>query len=259
MPEPTKIAPEPTKIALVTGASRGIGRATAEHMATKGFSLFLAADGTAAELAAAAAGCQGLGAPEVAHGLFDLSQSGRAAAMVAAALARFGRVDVLVNVAGLRCQKKFGAFTQADFDLLMAVNVGGAFFASQAVLPAMRAQGGGRIIHVASQMGSVAAPLNTIYGMTKAALIRLAKSMALELSADNILVNTVSPGPIATDFINQRYAGDPVARAAMERMVPMGRFGTAEEVAEVIGFLATSEGRFLQGADLLVDGGYVVH
>lgn len=249
----------PMQVALVTGASRGIGHATAAHLASKGFALFLAADGTAAELTAVVTHCQRLGAPEVAFGMFDLSRPGTAEAMVAAAVTRFGRVDVLVNVAGLRCQKPFGHFTQADFDLLMAVNVGGAFFASQAVLPAMRAQGGGRIIHVASQMGSVAAPMNTIYGMTKAALIRLAKSMALELSADNILVNTVSPGPIATDFINNRYAGDPAARAAMERMVPMGRFGTPEEIAEVIGFLATSQGRFLQGADLLVDGGYLVH
>ena len=251
--------PEPTRVALITGASRGIGRATAEHLATKGFALFLSADGTLAELAAATAACFAHGAPDAAQGAFDLALPGAPEAMVRAALDRFGRIDVLVNVAGLRCQKKFGDFTRTDFDLLIAVNVAGAFFASQAVLPAMRVQGGGRIVHVASQMGSVAAPLNTIYGMTKAALIRLAKSMALELSADNILVNTISPGPIATDFINNRYAGDPAARAAMERMVPIGRFGEPEEIAEVIGFLATAKGRFLQGHDLVVDGGYIIH
>lgn len=247
------------QVALVSGASRGIGQATALHLAGLGFSVFVAAEGTADELRATATACRDAGAPDAAQGLFDLAQPGMAARMVGAAVEKFGRVDVLVNVAGLRCQKPFGAFTQADFDMLMAVNVGGAFFASQAVLPAMRAQGGGRIIHVASQMGTVAAPLNTIYGMTKAALIRLAKSMALELSADNILVNTVSPGPIDTDFIKARYAGDPDARAAMEARVPIGRFGTAEEIAEVIGFLATSKGRFLQGADLVVDGGYIIH
>ncbi len=248
-----------TKVALIAGASRGIGHATALHLAGLGFAVYLAAEGTQAELVAAAARCCTGGAPAASFGVFDFSQVGAAEAMVEAALAQFGRVDVLVNVAGVRCQKRFGDFTRADFDLLMAVNVAAAFFASQAVLPAMRAQGGGRIIHVASQMGSVAAPLNTIYGMTKAALIRLAKSMALELSADNILVNTVSPGPVASGFINARYADDPDARAAMEELVPMGRFGREEEIAEVIGFLATSKGRFLQGHDLVVDGGYVVH
>jgi len=250
---------EKERVALVTGASRGIGRATAVHLAGLGFSVFLVAEGTAAELDAAVAACRAAGAPDAACGVFDLGAAGAAEDAVAAALARFGRVDVLVNVAGIRCQKPFGKFTQEDFDRLMAVNVASAFFASQAVLPAMRAQGGGRIVHVASQMGSVAAPLNTIYGMTKAALIRLAKSMALELSTDNILVNTVSPGPIDTDFIKARYGGDAAGRAAMEARVPVGRFGTEEEIAEVIGFLATSKGRFLQGADLLVDGGYVVH
>jgi NAD(P)-dependent dehydrogenase (short-subunit alcohol dehydrogenase family) len=248
-----------TQVALVAGASRGIGHATALHLAGLGLSVYAAAEGTEAELAALAAACRQAGAPRAAFGMFDLSQAGAAASMVRAALDAFGRVDVLVNVAGIRCQKNFGEFTQADFDSLMAVNVGAAFFASQAVLPAMRAQGGGRIVHVASQMGTVAAPLNTIYGMTKAALIRLARSMALELSKDNILVNTISPGPIATEFLENRYAGQPEARAAMEAMVPLGRFGAPEEIAEVIGFLATSKGRFLQGADLVVDGGYIIH
>ena len=246
-------------VALVTGAGSGIGLATALHLAGLGFSVFAAVEGRAEDVKTLADLCRERGAPDGAQGVFDLSRPGAAAEMVAAALARFSRVDVLVNVAGLRCQKPFGTFTQADFDLLMAVNVGGAFFASQAVLPAMRAQGGGRIVHVASQMGSVAAPLNTIYGMTKAALIRLAKSMALELSADNILVNTVSPGPIGTPFLEKRYEGDPEGRVGRVGRVPMGRFGTAEEIAEVIGFLATCQGRFLQGHDLIVDGGYVVH
>lgn len=250
---------EPNKVAVITGASRGIGRATALHLAGLGFAPFLVAEGTEAELTAAAIACRDAGAPDAACAVFDLARPGNAEAAVTAAFTRFGRVDVLVNVAGIRCQKPFGDFTRDDFNRLLEVNVAAAFFASQAVLPAMRTQGGGRIIHVASQMGSVAAPLNTIYGMTKAALIRLAKSMALELSADNILVNTVSPGPIDTDFIKARYDGDPEGRAAMEARVPIGRFGTEAEIAEVIGFLATCKGRFLQGHDLVVDGGYVIH
>jgi NAD(P)-dependent dehydrogenase (short-subunit alcohol dehydrogenase family) len=246
-------------VALVAGASRGIGHAIARELARLGFRVYAAAEGTEAELAALSAGCHAAGAPEAAFGLFDFLTPGEAERMVAAALARFGRVDVLVNVAALRCQKPFGDFTHADFHALMTVNVGAALFASQAVLPAMRAQGGGRIVHIASQMGQVAAPLNTIYGMTKAALIRLARSMALELSADGILVNTVSPGPVSSELINARYANDPAGRAAMEARVPIGRFGTPEEIAEVVGFLAASKGGFLQGSDLVVDGGYIIH
>ena len=245
----------PSPVALVTGASRGIGHAVAVALAEKGFDLFLAADGTVAELQAIATACPGA----VAHGVFDLSEPGAAEQMVAAALARFGRIDVLVNNAGIRCVRPFGEFTRAEFDRVVAVNLAAAFFAGQAVLPAMRAQGGGRIIHVASQMGQVAAAGNAVYGLTKAALIHLARSMALELSGDNILVNSVSPGPIATQFNLNRYAGKPDEQAAMEARVPLGRFGTAAEVAEVVAFLATTEGRFIQGHDLVVDGGYVIH
>jgi NAD(P)-dependent dehydrogenase (short-subunit alcohol dehydrogenase family) len=246
---------EPKKVALVTGASRGIGHASALALARKGFSVFLAAEGTEAELAAAVAR---IGAASAAFGLFDLAVPGEAERMVATALRTFGRIDVLVNNAGIRRRQPFGAFSRAEFDEVVAVNLAAAFFASQSVLPAMRAQGGGRIINMASQMGSVAARTNALYGLTKAALIHLTRSMALELSADHILVNSISPGPISTQFNIDRYDRDPGTREVMEALIPVGRFGTPEEVAEIVVFLATSEGRFLQGHDLVIDGGYII-
>lgn len=252
------MAPTP-KVALVTGASRGIGHEAALALAERGFSVFLAADGTAVELAAAAAECRRRGAPDTASGLFDLSAPGEAERMVSAALERFARVDVLVNNAGIRCRKAFGTFTREDFDGLMKVNLAAAFFASQAVLPAMRRQGGGRIIHVASQLGSVASEENALYGISKAALIHLARCMALELSREGIQVNSVSPGPIATAFNLESYGRQPGKMEAMASRVPVGRFGEPREVAEVIAFLATLEGRFIIGHDLVVDGGYVIH
>ena len=248
-----------SQVALITGASRGIGRACAEALAAKRVRVFLAAEGTPVELDSAVAECRTAGAPEAACGVFDLAEPGAAEQMVAAAFARMGRIDVLVNNAGIRCRKPFGAFTGEDFERMFAVNVGAAFFASQAVLPIMRAQNGGRIINMASQMGSVAAVGNGLYGPTKAALIHLTRVMALELAADNIQVNAVSPGPVATQFLTDRYAGDPEGRAAMERMVPTGRFGKPEEIAEIVAFLATMQGRFVQGADFVVDGGYIIH
>jgi short-subunit dehydrogenase len=246
-------------VALVTGASRGIGREIALALAGKGLSVWLAAEGTEAELAGVAAACLDRGAPEALWGLADLSQAGAAEAMVEAALRAMGRVDVLVNNAGIRCRKDFGDFSRADFDSLVQVNLAAAFFASQAVLPAMRAQGGGRIVHIASQHGSVASEQNALYGITKAALIHLARNMAYELAAEGIHVNTVSPGPIATQFNIDTWGKVPGKMEAMAARVPAGRMGRPEEVAEAVAFLATTAGSYIHGHDLVVDGGYVIH
>jgi NAD(P)-dependent dehydrogenase (short-subunit alcohol dehydrogenase family) len=247
------------KVALVTGASRGIGRETALALAAKGFTLFVAAEGTVAELDAVVVECRERGAPDARHATADLSQAGAAEAMVATALAALGRIDVLVNNAGIRCRKPFGAFTRADFASVVEVNLAAAFFASQAVLPAMRLQGGGRIIHVASQHGSVASEENALYGTTKAALIHLARNMAFELAREGIQVNTVSPGPIATQFNLDTWGRQPGKLEVMASRVPAGRMGRPEEVAEAIVFLATTEGSYIHGHDLVVDGGYIIH
>jgi NAD(P)-dependent dehydrogenase (short-subunit alcohol dehydrogenase family) len=247
------------KLALVTGASRGIGRETALALAAKGFSLYLAAEGTIAELQAVVADCRERGSPDAQYAITDLSQPGAAEAMVEAALIAFGRVDVLVNNAGIRSRKAFGTFTRADFAAVVEVNLAAAFFASQAVLPAMRRQGGGRIIHVASQHGSVASEENALYGTTKAALIHLARNMAFELAREGIQVNTVSPGPIATQFNLDTWGKQPGKLDLMASRVPAGRMGRPEEVAEAIVFLATAEGSYIHGHDLVVDGGYIIH
>jgi NAD(P)-dependent dehydrogenase (short-subunit alcohol dehydrogenase family) len=247
------------KVALVTGASRGIGRETALALAAKNFTVFAAAEGTVAELDAVAVECRERGAPDARHAIADLSQAGAAEAMVAAALAAFGRIDVLVNNAGIRCRKPFGAFTRADFASVLEVNLAAAFFASQAVLPAMRLQGGGRIIHVASQHGSVASEENALYGTTKAALIHLARNMAFELAREGIQVNTVSPGPIATQYNLDTWGRQPGKLEVMAARVPAGRMGRPEEIAEAIVFLATTEGSYIHGHDLVVDGGYIIH
>jgi NAD(P)-dependent dehydrogenase (short-subunit alcohol dehydrogenase family) len=245
-----------TKVALVTGASRGIGREIALALAAKGFSLFLVAEGTESELAEVCGLC---GAATTAFGIADLSVPDAAEAMVATALTAFGRIDVLVNNAGIRCRKAFGDFTRADFATMIEVNLAAAFFASQAVLPAMRAQGGGRIIHIASQHGSVASEQNALYGITKAALIHLARNMAFELAAEGIQVNSVSPGPIATQYNLDSWGTIPGKLQTMVGRVPLGRMGRPEEIAEAVAFLATTQGSFIQGHDLVVDGGYIIH
>ena len=245
------------KVALVTGASRGIGRAVAERLAREGAAIYLAADGTEQELQGSARGCRTAGAPDAAWGVHDLARDGEAEAMITAAHQRMRRIDVLVNNAGVRVRKAFGEFTHEEFDRLVAVNLRAPFFASQAVVPIMRAQGGGCIVHMASQLGLVASRYGAVYNLTKAGLIQLTRSMALELAVENIRVNAVCPGPITTEgFLAGRNPGELEQRA---RDVPIGRFGTAEEVAGVVAFLVSKDAGYVAGHALVMDGGYIVH
>jgi len=245
---------------IVTGASRGIGRATALRFAEAGARVYLVANGPAADLEAAAAECRRAGGTaEPAWGIFDLAEPASPARMVAAALAAIGRIDVLVNNAGIRIRHPFGEYTAEEFDKLIAVNVRAAFLASQAVLPSMRAQGGGRIIHVASQMGLVAHKDSLLYGLSKSAVIYLARAMAYELAGDNIIVNAISPGPIMTEYNAERTRQNPALLADRLGYMPAGRYGEPDEIARTIVLLAAALPDFMQGHNLVIDGGYTAH
>ena len=245
-----------SKGAIITGASRGIGRATAVRLANAGFSLFLTADERPEELAEAAEECRSKGVRSD-WAIFDLATADASTELVKRAVERLGRVDVLVNNAAIRIRRSFGTFTVDEFDQAVAVNLRAPFLLSQAVLPLMRSNGGGRIIHVASQLGLVAFEESAIYGMTKAALIYLARAMAYELAREGIVVNAVSPGPIETEYNVERFRTDPALKARRTAAVPAGRYGQPDEVAEAILFLATSKGSYVQGHNLVIDGAYV--
>jgi len=251
------------KVAVVTGASteRGIGSAVAKRFAREGASVFLVAQGTIEQLENVQSECRSHpGAGRIEYGIFDLSERGAAERMIEDAARRFSRVDVLVNNAGIRASHDFGEYTRDMFDRVVAVNLAAPFFASQAVLPIMRRQGGGRIIHIASQLGHVTYAKRALYGLTKAALIHLAKSMAYELGREGIMVNSISPGPIRTQFIIDRSAGEPEEAARrLKTYVPLGRLGEPSEIADVALFLATTSATYLQGEDICVDGGYTSH
>jgi NAD(P)-dependent dehydrogenase (short-subunit alcohol dehydrogenase family) len=247
------------KVALVTGASRGIGRAIVVALSEAGAAVYLAADGTREELSAVAAECRARNAfCRAEFGIFDVADEEDVKRMVDAAIATFGRVDILVNNAGIRIRHPFGEYTAAEFDRLIAVNLRAPFLASQAVVPSMRANGGGRIITVASQNGIVATANSALYGISKAALIYLTKAMALELAKDKIMVNAVSPGPIETEFTRTRMEREPGHREARAARVPLGRWGQPEEVAQAILFLASTTATFVHGSNLVIDGGYVI-
>jgi len=247
------------KCAIVTGAStpNGIGSAIARRFAAEGTSLLVVAEGPAADLEATAQACRAL-APKarIESLVLDLSVAGAPEHMVEHAHRVLGRVDILINNAAARASYPFGSYTREQFDTVVAVNIGAAFFASQAVLPIMRKQGGGRIIHLASQLGHVTFDQRALYGLTKAAIIHLTKSMAYELGKDNIIVNAISPGPIDT---GRSIVNGPEVTAQLIGKVPAGRLGKADEIAEVALFLASSSPHFLQGQDIVVDGGFIIH
>jgi NAD(P)-dependent dehydrogenase (short-subunit alcohol dehydrogenase family) len=251
------------KVAVVTGSSTptGIGNAIAKRYAEAGASVFLVAEGTLAQLRKAQQECQGYPeAGRIEYGVFDLSERGAAEQMIEAAVKLYARVDVLVNNAGIRAPVAFGEYTREVFEKVVAVNIAAPFFASQAVVPVMRKQGGGRIIHIASQLARVTYAKRALYGLTKAALVHLTKSMAYELARDGIVVNSISPGPIRTQYIIDRDSAQPeAAQQRIKAYLPIGRLGEPREIADVALFLATTPATYLQGEDICVDGGYTSH
>lgn len=251
------------KVAVVTGSSseKGIGAAIANRYAAEGASVFLVAEGTEERLMQVRRECAShAGAGRIEYGIYDLAERGAAERMIEEAARRFGRIDILVNNAGIRAAHDFGNYTRDVFDKVVAVNLAAPFFASQAVLPIMRRQGGGRIIIIASQLGKVTYTQRALYGLTKAALVHLTKSIAYEVGRENIMVNSISPGPIRTQFIIDRETENPGdLQQRIKNYLPIGRLGEPEEVADVAVYLATTKATFLQGEDICIDGGYTSH
>ena len=238
----------------MTGASRGLGHAIALALADEGASLHLVADGTEEELAQVAAACaERRPSAHVSRATLDLSRPDVPAAMVDAAVSEHGQIDILVNNAGVRIRKPFGQFSADDFDRLMAVNLRAPMLAAQAAAAHMRTRGSGRIINVASQLGTVTDTNAALYGMSKAALLYLTRSMAVELAGVGIVVNAVSPGTTATEFILETITGTRLA-SRIEK-IPAGRLGRPDEIARAVVFLATTPATYLLGHNLIIDGG----
>jgi NAD(P)-dependent dehydrogenase (short-subunit alcohol dehydrogenase family) len=243
------------KCAVVTGAAAGIGRAISIAFAGAGAQVACVdLDAAGAEATRAEAAKSGQRCIAVAC---DVGDEGSVAAAAAQILAVFPAVHVLLNgAAGHDPNGSVLELSLADWNRVMAVNVGGAFLVSRALLPAMIAAGGGSIIHIASQMGSVAAARRAVYCTSKGALIQLAKAMAVDHAAQNVRVNTLSPGAVETERLVRRFGDMETARRVSGPKHLLGRLGQPDEIASAALFLASDASRFMTGADLLVDGGY---
>ena len=237
------------RVALVTGASRGIGRATALALARQGARVVAAAredhaEGVAAEIAAA--GGDALAAT------VEVTDRSSVEAMVAAATARFGRVDVLVNNAGITRDQLMLRMKREDWDAVLATNLTAAFTCVQAVLRPMVKQRAGRIITISSVVGQAGNAGQANYAASKAGLIGFAKALALEVASRGITVNVVAPGLIETDMTRALAEG---AHESWAQRIPMGRLGRPEDVADAVCFLASDEASYITGQVLAVNGG----
>jgi NAD(P)-dependent dehydrogenase (short-subunit alcohol dehydrogenase family) len=252
------------QIAIVTGAGRGIGRATALELARMGADIVVAElDRDGAERTAGEVRALGRRALAV---VTDVTSRKDLDAMVEGARSTFGQIDILVNNAGIYRAAATLDVTEEHWDAIMNINARAVFFASQAVLPVMIAQRRGAIVNLASMAGKVGSKTNLPYNASKAAVVSMTKSLALAHAADGIRVNCVCPGFVETDMWTKvaREQSAILGLSAEEftrqraATVPLGRMERAEDVASVVGFLASDRAGYMTGQALSVDGGLVM-
>ena len=247
------------KAALVAGAGGGIGGAGAEALAREGASVFCTdRDGAAAE--AVAARIRDAGGRAAAAAL-DICDRAAVDAAVAAVVREFGRLDIVLELAGISHRLNFLDLDAETWDRIIAVNLTGMFHLGQAAARQMVRQAnggksGGSIINVTSQLAEVARPERAAYVASKGGARSLTHAMAVDLAAHNIRVNAIAPGPTLTGLTRASYT-DPEARRATEALIPLGRLGQPDDLVGAVLFLASDELRWVTGSTVTVDGGYL--
>jgi len=238
-------------VALVTGSSRGIGRAIALALAEAGVNLAVTYNQSADKAQVVSEEIRSLGGKAIVLQL-DISQREGIKRAIEHIFDTFGRIDILVNNAGILQQKPFLEITDEDWHKIIDINLKGPFLCSQEIMPLMQRQGHGRIINIASSGGQLGGPLAVHYSASKAGVICLTKSLA-RIGAPNILVNCISPGLIDTD-LTQREINSRKGREKI-RQIPLGRTGLVEEIARVAVFLASDQSSYITGQTINVNGG----
>ncbi len=241
----------PQKAALVTGAARGIGLATAKRFLAEGWRVaLLDIDGDNLKRAMAA-----IAKPNDTIAIeCDVADAAGVTRAIETVTKKFGRLDALVNNAGIAIFKPILEVTYEDWQRVLAVNLTGPFLCTQAAAPVMRDSGGGSIVNITSISGLRASTLRTAYGTSKAGLAHLTKQQAAELAALGIRVNAVAPGPVDTAMAKAVHT--PEIRQDYHDHMPLNRYGLEEELAEVIFFLCSDRASYITGQVLAVDGGF---
>lgn len=242
------------KSAIVTGGASGIGAATIRRLHSEGAAVLIADlnDTLGPSLA------EELGSERAFYRRVDVADWGQVEAMVEAARAAFGRLDVLVNNAGIGSFATAPDITLEDWRRVIDVDLNGVFYGCRAAIPIMRGQGGGAIVNTASASGLAGDYSFAAYNAAKGAVVNFTRAAAIDHAREGVRINAVCPGPVATPIITPVFAIPGVKEAWNER-VPMGRFAEPEEIASVIAFLASDDASFMTGANVAVDGGLTAH
>jgi len=241
------------KSALITGASKGLGKAIALALAKAGARLALASRNLEL-LNETAAAVRTIGT-EAAVFQVDVTDEAQVLRLEKAVAEEFGKIQILVNSAGMNNRKPVTEFTLAEWRQVMDTNLTGVFLICRSFVPQMRGQGYGRILNLTSIMSHVALPGRTAYAASKAGLLGFTRALALELAPEQVTVNGISPGPVATEM-NTPLIEDPELNRQFISRIPLGRWGKVEEVGQLAVYLCSEDASFITGADILIDGGW---
>ncbi len=241
------------RVAVVTGASRGLGKQMAEALAEAGATIALVArDQKLLEsVRESIASHGGMAQTFVA----DVTSEAAVAALAEQVLDRTGVPDLLINNAGINLRKPLHEFTLAEWHRVMQTNLDGPFLCTRALVPGMIKKRFGRIINMTSTMSHVSLPGRAAYSASKSGLLGMTRALALELAPFNITVNGISPGPFATEM-NTILTQDPVRKVEFVSKIPLGRWGRVEEIGALAVFLCSDAAAFITGTDVLIDGGW---
>ncbi len=245
------------KVAVVTGGNGGIGKAIARGLAAAGADLAIAARNEAKTEEAVREIREEFGIKVIGVKV-DLQQEAQIRVMAAKVLETFGRIDILVNNAGTNIRKSPQDYTVAEWDEVLNTNLRGAFLCSQAVFPAMKSAGGGKIINIGSMTSLFGGAKVVLYGTSKGGLVQMTRGLAVAWARDNIQVNAILPGFINTDLTRQARKDMPGLEERVLARTPVGRWGEPEDMAGVAVFLASQASDFITGVALPADGGYSI-
>jgi len=241
------------RVAIITGASRGLGKAMALALGEAGAKLALVSRDVA-QLEAVAKEARSVGAVAQVFRA-DISDEAQILQLAKDVPAKLGPADILINNAGTVVRKLCTDLTLADWNAVLHTNLTSAFLMCRSFVPQMKGRGYGRVINVSSIFGHVSLPQRTAYSASKAGLLGFTRALALELAADKITVVGISPGPFLTEM-TAPLAADPEHTAQFTSRVPMGRWGQPEEVGKLALYLCSEEASFITGTDILIDGGW---